>query len=60
MSLIAGAGKNFSWARSILACVAGMVFVYLLGAVQLKILMDLDSFAAAFVVGGVPYIFLSR
>ncbi|HIU09826.1 MAG TPA: biotin transporter BioY [Candidatus Avidehalobacter gallistercoris] len=57
MSLIAGAGKNFSWARSILACVAGMVFVYLLGAVQLKILMDLDSFAAAFVVGGVPYIF---
>lgn len=51
------AGREFSWWRSILGCVVGMVFVYVFGAVQLKLLMDLQSFGAAFVLGGIPYLF---
>lgn len=55
MSLIAG--RDFNWVRSVLGCVVGMVFVYVFGAVQLMVLMDLPGFGAAFVVGGIPYLF---
>lgn len=50
-------GRPFSWLRSVLACVAGLAFVYLFGAVQLKMLMALDSYGTAFALGGIPYIF---
>lgn len=51
------AGRDFSWVRGAAACVVGLVFVYLFGALQLQALLDLDSYAAAFAMGGVPYIF---
>ena len=58
ISLIAGpGGQKFSWLRSVLACVVGLAFVYLFGAVQLKMLLALDSYGAAFALGGIPYIF---
>ncbi len=60
ISLIAGhsqPGQSFPWLRSILACVVGLAFVYLFGAVQLKMLLELDSYGAAFALGGIPYIF---
>lgn len=55
ISLIAG--RQFSWLRSIAGCAVGLLFVYLFGAVQLKMLLDLDSYGAAFALGGIPYIF---
>lgn len=51
------AGRQFSWLRSIAGCTAGLLFVYLFGAVQLKLLLDLESYGAAFALGGIPYIF---
>ena len=51
------AGRQFSWLRSIAGCAAGLLFVYLFGAVQLKLLLDLESYGAAFALGGIPYIF---
>ena len=51
------AGRQFSWLRSIAGCSAGLLFVYLFGAVQLKLLLDLESYGAAFALGGIPYIF---
>lgn len=59
ISWLAGnkAGSGFSWLRSVLACCAGLAFVYLFGAVQLKMLLDLTSYGAAFALGGIPYIF---
>ncbi len=50
-------GRRFSWLRSIAGCTAGLLFVYLFGAVQLKLLLDLESYGAAFALGGIPYIF---
>ena len=50
-------GRQFSWLRSIAGCTAGLLFVYLFGAVQLKLLLDLESYGAAFALGGIPYIF---
>ncbi len=50
-------GGKFSLLRSVLACTVGIVLSYLWGAVQLMLLLDLDSYAAAFLLGGVPYIF---
>lgn len=50
-------GREFSIWLGALACVLGFVFVYLLGAVQLMLLLDLDSFAAAFAMGAFPYVF---
>lgn len=50
-------GGKFSLLRSVLACTVGIVFSYFFGAVQLMLLLDLDSYAAAFLLGGVPYIF---
>ena len=50
-------GRQFSWLRSISGCTAGLLFVYLFGAVQLKLLLDLESYGAAFALGGIPYIF---
>lgn len=50
-------GGKFSWLRTALACTVGIVLSYLLGAVQLMLVLDLDSYAAAFLLGGVPYIF---
>lgn len=50
-------GQKFPWLRSVLACCVGLAFVYLFGAVQLKILLDLTSYGAAFALGGIPYIF---
>lgn len=55
ISLIAG--RKFSLWRAVLGCAVGLLFVYLFGAVQLKLLMDLESYTVAFVLGGVPYIF---
>lgn len=55
MSLIAG--RKFSLWRAVLGCAVGLLFVYLFGAVQLKLLMNLESYTVAFVLGGVPYIF---
>lgn len=60
ISWLAGAGRSeqkFSWPRSVLACAIGLAFVYLFGAVQLKMLLDLESYGAAFALGGIPYIF---
>ncbi len=57
ISLLAKGGKGFSWPRSIIACVVGTAFAYLFGAIQLKMLLELPSFTAAFVAGGVPYVF---
>lgn len=51
------AGREFSWWRAVLGCVVSMLFVYLFGAVQLMLLMDLDSFGVAFAMGGIPYLF---
>jgi biotin transport system substrate-specific component len=51
------AGKKFSWVRSIGACVVGLLFIYLFGAIQLKVLLDLDSYSVAFAAGGIPYLF---
>lgn len=50
-------GRQFSWLRSIAGCTVGLLFVYLFGAVQLKLLLDLESYGAAFALGGIPYIF---
>ena len=50
------AGRQFSWLRSIAGCTVGLLFVYLFGAVQLKLLLDLESYGAAFALGGIPYI----
>ena len=50
-------GRQFSWLRSIAGCTAGLLFVYLFGAVQLKLLLDLESYGAAFALGGIPYIY---
>ncbi len=49
--------RGFSWFWGIVGCTVGMVFVYLFGALQLQALLDLDSYAAAFLLGAVPYIF---
>ncbi len=51
------AGKGFSLWRAVLGCAVALLFVYLLGAVQLKMVLGTQSYAAAFVLGGVPYIF---
>lgn len=51
------AGPKFVMWRAVLGCTLGLVFVYLFGAVQLMWLMKLQSYAAAFVLGAVPYIF---
>lgn len=50
-------GQKFPWGLSVLACVIGLAFVYLFGAVQLKMLLGLESYAAAFALGGIPYLF---
>lgn len=52
-----GFKREFSWFWGIVGCTVGMVFVYLFGALQLQALLDLDSYAAAFLLGAVPYIF---
>lgn len=51
------AGRGFSPLRGALGCVAGLLLVYFGGALQLQALLDLDSYAAAFLLGAVPYIF---
>lgn len=50
-------GRKFNMWRAVAGCVMGLVFVYLWGAVQLKWLLDLESYAVAYVLGAVPYIF---
>jgi biotin transporter BioY len=37
--------------------VVGLLFIYLFGAIQLKVLLDLDSYGVAFAAGGIPYLF---
>lgn len=56
MSLIAG-HKKFSMVRVILAACVGLPIMYCLGALQLQYSIGLESYAVAFVAGGVPFIF---